>query len=73
MILFKRFPKSFPKSELILSIKAFCEKSPSCPKGTSLKRKYLNASNPYASATSLGFTTFPYDLLIFSPSLVHQP
>ena len=35
IVLFNRFPKSFDKSELILSIKLSGVKIPSCPNGTS--------------------------------------
>jgi len=69
----KRLPKSLARSLFILPSKAASEKSPSRPKGTSLKRKYLKASTPYFSITSTGSTTLPLDLLILAPSTVHQP
>src|SRR3990172_11903769 len=71
--LLRRFPRSLARSPFILASRALVEKSPSRPKGTSRSRNYLNWSTPALSAVSTGSTTLPFDLLIFSPSTVHQP
>ena len=72
-VLLTRFPRSFARSELSLWTKLSSLKFESRPKTMSLSRKYLNASRPYLSFISKGFTTVPLLLDILPSSIFHQP
>src|SRR6476469_3411129 len=61
-----RFPRLFANSELYTSMKRDQPNSPSEGNGHSRRKKYRNASAENFEITSIGSTTFPSDLLIFS-------
>ncbi|MCG3768270.1 MAG: hypothetical protein JW394_0374 [Nitrospira sp.] len=69
----RRLPIPLAKSLLRMVTMVVCEKSPSCPKGTSRNRKCRNASVPMVSIILCGSTTLPRLFDIFSPLTVHHP
>src|SRR5438132_14324958 len=61
-----RFPRLFANSELYTSVKRDQPNSPPEGNGHSRRKKYRNASAENFEITSIGSTTLPSDLLIFS-------
>ena len=69
---FTRLPKTFARSEFILSHISSCVIIPSSAYGISCRTKYLTASTPKFFARSSAYKTFPLDLDILSPPCKSQ-